>query len=94
MENTVIIMCLWLVSGISTGLIATVKGRSPILWFLFGAVGGRHCHSCPCFIEKRWWGIAARTGISAAQGVHHEYFRVAVRLLADQCGTLCVDGGE
>ena len=40
MENTVIIMCLWLVSGISTGLIATVKGRSPILWFLFGAIGG------------------------------------------------------
>jgi|GEM_PF-3374476 len=40
MENTVIIMCLWLVSGISTGLIATVKGRSPILWFLLGAVGG------------------------------------------------------
>ena len=40
MDNTVILMSLWLVSGLSSGLIATVKGRSPILWFVLGAVAG------------------------------------------------------
>ena len=40
MDNTVILMSLWLVSGLCAGLIATVKGRSPILWFMLGAVAG------------------------------------------------------
>ncbi|MGD8325873.1 MAG: hypothetical protein PVF65_03060 [Sphingomonadales bacterium] len=40
MGGLAVILCLWLVSGACTAMIAVIKGRSPALWFILGAVAG------------------------------------------------------
>ena len=40
MDNLVFILSLWLIAGLSSGMIAMVKGRNATRWFLLGALCG------------------------------------------------------
>lgn len=40
MGNLALILCLWLISGTCSAVVAKIKGRSAALWFFLGALAG------------------------------------------------------